>query len=214
MGSILTAVYPALMILRMVDSNQPVMDRLYYFVRMLDRSVTKAVQLLNEVEKGYSKVKNASSVRSRMLDHYLKCASEADKVECVKEWYKTLNRKSFIDDENNSSDDESSTDDERQQKEDEDSDTDDDEVPKVTGVEIPKSTFGDKVEEIWMKRRVNLAHDVAVAAWLVSPIPWVRKDVEQHSGVDRNRCENLFKQWFGHEVSILMLYCLCIVVSI
>jgi len=50
---IVCALFPAIIVLRLADSNKPTMDRLYYHVHLLDRCLQKSKTLLDEFEEHY-----------------------------------------------------------------------------------------------------------------------------------------------------------------
>lgn len=53
MTIVVRAVFPALILLRLADRKQPGMDKLYYFVRQLDKTLLLSRTMLNDLQKNY-----------------------------------------------------------------------------------------------------------------------------------------------------------------
>lgn len=65
-------------------------------------------------------------------------------------------------------------------------------------------TLGDKVIDLWNKRKSKLSHDVAIAGWLLSPDTAIRNDVNSKEAHHVIAVENLLKQWL--KTKVLKLY--------
>lgn len=90
----------------------------------------------------------------------------------------------------------------------EDSDYDDDVAAIAynsdSSVEAPssKNTLGQKVIDIWQKRRDKLVSDFCIAGWLLSPMPEVRSDADENmTGAHRNAVDRLLKQMYAAELA-------------
>jgi len=55
---IVRALFPAIIVLRLADSNKPTMDCLYYYVHLLDNCLQKSKTLLDEFEECYKAKSN------------------------------------------------------------------------------------------------------------------------------------------------------------
>jgi hypothetical protein len=64
-------------------------------------------------------------------------------------------------------------------------------------------TLGSKMIAFWNSRKKKLISDVAITAWMVSPLPEIMEDVKTHDGEDRNAVERLIKKWFSITVSVV-----------
>ena len=64
------------------------------------------------------------------------------------------------------------------------------------------TTLGQKVIDIWKKRRDKLINDFSIAGWLLSPIPDVYNDSRENSnGQHRNAIDRLLKKMFASQLS-------------
>ena len=64
------------------------------------------------------------------------------------------------------------------------------------------TTLGQKVLDIWNKRRNKLINDFTVAGWLLSPIPEVYQDAGTNStGEHRNAIDRLLKKMYASELA-------------
>jgi len=136
MTKFVRAVFPMLLVLRLADQKDPVMDKLLFYVRRMDKTLEKSKEILDDLE---DKMKGMSW---RILDD--------------------------LEDPDVSPDDSDSNDDSNVV--DYSSDTEDSECD-----ESPK-TLGEKVTDLWKKRRGKLVSDFAIAGWLLSPIPEIYDD--------------------------------------
>jgi hypothetical protein len=57
---------------------------------------------------------------------------------------------------------------------------DDNSTVSVVGEVANGDWLGGKMLEFWNVRKKKLISDVAITAWMVSPIPEIMEDVEQH----------------------------------
>ncbi len=129
MSNIVRAVFPMLIVLRLADQKEPVMDKLFFYVRRMDLTLERSKGILDEMEK------RTRGTSWRLLNDI---RNNFDDPLAVTD---------FIDDDEEL--DEST-----------DSDSLNDDTTK---------TLGQKVSEIWLKRRDRLVSDFAIAGWLLSP---------------------------------------------
>jgi hypothetical protein len=183
----LRAIYPALLVLRLADSNKPCMDKLYHYVRRMDETLKKSKELLDnaekEVLKEYSTKKN--DVEAKMISYFLVSTSTDGVLDL-----KLCEEDMESDEEENVSEDKA----------------DDDSFDEETSQNLlnSNSTLGDKVIDFWKKRRQKLCHDVAMTGWMLSPDPEIRVTIDQHTAEHVYAVERLLTKWYKHEVYILL----------
>lgn len=181
------AIYPALLVLRLADSNKPCMDKLYHYVRRLDETLKKSKELLDTAEEDvlneYSRNKNDRE--AKMISYFLATSSTGDGVVDLKSRDEDMDS----DDENDVPTDE------------EDNDSFDEETSKNM-LDDEYKTLGDKVIAFWKRRRPKLCHDLAMAGWLVSPNPEIMLAAKKHTSEHVYAVERLLKKWYQHEVFI------------
>ena len=68
MKMIVRALFPGLIVLRMADSNKPCMDRLYFYVRRLDKCLEKSKSILDEYQKVIDDVSVPTYITTIMKD--------------------------------------------------------------------------------------------------------------------------------------------------
>jgi hypothetical protein len=185
---------PVLKVLRLCDKRAPAMDQLYYFVRKMDGIITKIKEKLNN-----------------LADEYEECAGLTTGTQMVNCWLRQNDRRldnELIDvrNSNNEGDDSDSYD-----NDDFDDETNvlEDDMDSINGDEnsTEPDKLGDKITTIWTKRSKALRTDISIAGWMCSPIDEIRTDCyKHHNGEHRNATTRLYKQWFGHEVTLLFLF--------
>jgi hypothetical protein len=160
MSNIVRAVFPMLIVLRLADQKEPVMDKLFFYVRRMDLTLERSKGILDEMEK------RTRGTSWRLLNDI---RNNFDDPLAVTD---------FIDDDEEL--DEST-----------DSDSLNDDTTK---------TLGQKVSEIWLKRRDRLVSDFAIAGWLLSPIPEVYRDSSSNqTGEHRDALDRLLRKMMGSE---------------
>lgn len=166
------------------------MDKLYYYVLRADESLKKSKDMLDVAEQEFSRQYSANKkdVESKLINYFLYSSMSTTGANDLK-----LNTVSNKDD---SSDDDSIP---ENQHIGELSDDDDDSEDLLT----ENSTIGDKVIALWNKRKPKLCHDVAIAGWLTSPDPEIRKTIDGRKKEHLQAVERLFQKWFKHKVSLL-----------
>jgi len=172
MRIVVRALFPALIVLRLADSNKPNMDKLYFYVRRLDKCLEHSHELLDGFEDSLKKsqalyIKVFEEISSGLHDDGNKASNNEDKD----------------DDSDNNSEGEI----EDYMSADED------------GNDESLATW---FFTCWEKRREKLVHDYSISGWLTSPIPEIYEDAkENQDGVlHRNRMERLFLKLFQDEV--------------
>mgnify|MGYP001810512301 CR=1 FL=1 len=159
MTKFVRAVFPMLIVLRLADQKDPVMDKLYFYVRRMDKTLAKSKEILDELTE---KTQGQSW-------QFLNSMTEDG---------------SLIDDE-------SSTNDSEPEATILSSGTDDSDNEAVT-------SLGQKVIDIWTKRRKKLVSDYAISGWLLSPIPEVFEDARINmTGDHRDAMERLVQKTMG-----------------
>jgi hypothetical protein len=96
-------------------------------------------------------------------------------------------------------------------------DTDDDTVSTTEHQQQEENRnekLGNKMITFWDKRKQKLISDVAVTAWMVSPLPEIREDVKNHIGEHRNAVERVIKKWFSITVRFMLSSGTCLVYSL
>lgn len=159
MARFVRAVFPILIVLRLADQKDPVMDKLYFYVRRMDKTLQKSKMILDDVGQ------QTSGVSWRILadlDDTTPNDSDSD--------FGGIDEIEYGRD-NNGDDDSNS-----------------------------KTTLGQRVADLWQKRREKLISDFAVAGWLLSPIPEIYQDASLHmTGSHRTAVDRLLKKMFASE---------------
>jgi GH18 family chitinase len=64
-----------------------------------------------------------------------------------------------------------------------------------------------KIQTVWTKRSKALRTDISIAGWMRSPINEIQLYCYKFcNGEHQNATTRLYKQWFGHEVTLLFLF--------
>lgn len=190
MTIVVRAVFPALILLRLADRKQPGMDKLYYFVRQLDKTLLLSATLLNDIQKNYTDGQGGD-VTLNIVKYFLSSAMD------VTDYCNELNYENSSDSDDDESEAECLPD--KEIEDDLDSvasdATDDLDEPPIT-------LLGDKIITAWEHRKKKLICDLSIAGWMICPMENVRKDVKENdNGEHRNAMERLIKKWYSHEVS-------------
>ena len=163
MAKFVRAVFPMLIVLRLTDQKDPAMDKLYFYIRRMDKTLEKSKLILDELEE---KLQGQSW---RFLN--------------------SLSEESMYDDDNNDYD---ATNDSDIQAKIIDSTSEESDIEQCT------TSLGQKVINLWNKRRAKLVTDFAIAGWLLSPIPEIFEDSALNmTGEDRNVLERLLQKMMG-----------------
>ena len=152
MAKFVRAVFPMLIVLRLADQKEPVMDKLYFYVRRMDKTLNQSKIILDDLQH------NTHEISWRLLSM-------------------------IKDDESNDYDDSEASD---ENNDNTDSETDD------------EASLGQKVIDIWNKRRNKLVNDFAIAGWMLSPIPDIFEDSTANmTGEHRDAIDRLLKKMFA-----------------
>jgi hypothetical protein len=197
--SVVRAIFPAIIVLRLADMKRPAMDMLLKYVRQLDLTLKKSKDILDSIQKNYN-TGGHGDVSKSIVQYFL--SSEKDVADFTNESRKT----SLYDNEDESSLESSL---ESLDKSDDDLDVDvdahDEEDSSIEDIDIMSNSIGDKVIEFWNKRKKKLEHDLSVAGWMLSPKPEIMTDAySNHSGKDRDAVERLLKKRYIETVSNLL----------
>ena len=171
------AFYPVMRVLRLADSKIPVMDKLYFYVRMADQMMEK---YLPYVELAY------------------KCVVTAD-------FLSILSQEGLAVDANTGSDDDISVEEADEEESDGEEGGEDVEIDDTISVSSEESceddgdalaaefdTLTTKCMAIWNKRRSKLTHDFSRAGYMLSPHPTIVADADKnHSPEDMAAIERL-----------------------
>ena len=191
--TLVRAVYPGLLLLRLSDKKTPGMDKLYFYVRQMDETMARSKELLDDMEKKYRGTNNTFS-NSKMLQYFLNTSEITD-------YCNEFGNKGDDDDDD---DDDSVTEDQNiniQYGDDSDDENDEKLEPE------DEETLGDRMKARWNHRKKKLIHDLSITGWMLSPVPEIMIDVaKSHNGDHRNAVERLLKRWVLYNVSSLISY--------
>jgi hypothetical protein len=180
-ADIVRAAFPALRVLRLADQKIPGMDKLYYYVRKTDATLTTQADHLNRIASLEVETK-------------------------LKSFFKTVKSDNDSDSsDDDSSDSDNSNESDAEQSEEDQSDDDDNDVTytqiddyvygQANGNDIPKQQIVAKFRHAWGKRRKKLVNDYSITGWMLSPIPSIMADAKEHNiGYHRNAVERLIKK--------------------
>ena len=189
--------------MRLAVHSSLAMDKLYYAVRKMDKTLESLKGLLDEIETTID-TERGQTIQTRMMKYYLNTAGSEINAAC---------------DEIERSIEEEDSDDT--------SDLDDDELPddlyesdiedivstslnhdddNETEAETETETEGSKIIKFWKARSKKLRHDLSIAAWMCSPVEQIMSDAkDNHNGEERDATTSMFKKWFCQQVC----YCIC-----
>jgi hypothetical protein len=209
MKTLLRSMFPALLVLRLADKTSPAMDKLYFYVRRMSLALERSKELLDGLEQHYLiRSVDDKDIEKKMFTYFV--GNERDSIDVENE----LKKKDNNDSDSEYDDDSDININELEDNEEELSEVDtndDDTTLSENENDVTKDTVGSKMITFWNKRKIKLVSDVAITAWMVSPMPEIMDDVKQHSGDDRNAVERLIKKWFS--VTVSNLFSMNIVVS-
>ena len=77
MTHLVRAVFPALLLLRLADEKKPGMDKLYFYVRQMDKTIQKSKEILDTLEKNYNGT-NGKFSHSTMFQYLLQTITISD----------------------------------------------------------------------------------------------------------------------------------------
>jgi len=186
LGDLVSAAFPALRVLRLADKKSQGMDKLYYYVRKTDATLTTKAGDLNRIASDEVKTKLKAFFNSDETD------TDEDSL-----------------DEANNNDEHSlgTADANAETDEDDDSvdlnpqiDTTEDgyKYEHLEGVALPHRDIVANFRQAWGRRRKKLVHDYSITGWMLSPIPLVMADAAaHHTGYHRNAVDRLLTKLFA-----------------
>jgi hypothetical protein len=191
LADIVRAAFPALRVLRLADKKNQGMDKLYYYVRKTDVTLTTQANDLNKIA--------SAEVKTKLKTFFKSYENDTDSV---------------------SGDDDDSDGDSDDDADGNDKDNDDaasiDSVPSVDLNTVMEATedgymYGNleqtdisqrnlvaQFRQAWGRRRKKLVHDYSITGWMLSPIPVVMEDAAiNHTGFHRNAVDRLITKLFA-----------------
>ena len=181
------------------------MDKLYYAVRKMDKTLESVKTMLDEIENNIN-VERGATVQTRMMKYYLNTAGSEINAACEE-----LDRNTEEEDSDETSDfDENELPDDLGESDVEDviqnSLNHDDDTVDITEAEA--ETEGSRIIKSWNSRSKKLRHELAIAAWMCSPVEQIMMDArDNHNGAERDATTTIFKKWFCQQVCFNRLYC-------
>jgi hypothetical protein len=197
MRTLVRAVYPALLLLRMADEKKPGMDKLYFYVRRMEETIHRSKELLDEMDNNYHD-NNGDFSKHKMFQYFLQTKTISDYCNEFKEKDDFSNDDDSVGSE---SDMEEAAEEAAEEPADDGDDSDDD---STVDDDDTAETLGDKVKSRWDHRKQKLITDLSITGWMLSPSPEIMKDVNSgHTGEHRNAVERVLKRWILHKVSLI-----------
>lgn len=179
---------PALFLLRLADRNIPAMDQLYFYVRKMDTMIEHMKDMIEILEE---EIKSAIDTTPKVINYRTIVKGYLMNSRTVSSTSSLANKITLLGQADIAADGDESDDDS-------DNDSiaddlpDDDEVPTVL-----EPTQGMAVMASWEKRSKLLRHDVAITAWVCSPIDAVMKDaMENIKAIHIDAVNRVIKKWF------------------
>jgi hypothetical protein len=178
------------------------MEKLYYVVRKMDKSLLYSKTILDDMEKIISTERGAT-VQSRIMKYYLSTTGMEIDAACEE-----LEKQN--DSDNEDYDDASDFEEEDEGALPDDLEESDDESHDEMAKQQDNETEGDKMLRFWKARSRKLRHGLAISAWMCSPVAKIMEDAkDNHNGNERDATTMLLKQWCCQEV---ILYAICLIV--
>jgi hypothetical protein len=182
-------------------NKSPAMDKLYYYVRQMDKTIDNSKAILNLSENLINEaIGDDRNISAKMIGYFLK--TDIDQRVLAS----TINKEDMTGLDRNRND---------QVPYEKDLDDDDDEESGVLQDDISENSslegeddkdesdykLGDHMVEAWIKRSEKLRTDIAIAGWMCSADVLVMQDVnDNHLGEHRDAVTQLLKKWYLHEV--------------
>jgi hypothetical protein len=176
------AFYLALLLLRFLDQRTPAMDKLYYYVRQMDKVIVDSKHLLNSIDyqvNGNSTVN--TNISAKMMKYFLN--TDEDQVllartieqENMNGLDRSRSGQMITATPSNEFDDDS--DDDMSQLEDDLSINSEDISEEPNAI---SDKLGDHLILAWKKRSKNLRSDIAISGWMCSADQLVMQDCNEH----------------------------------
>ena len=161
MTKFVRAVFPMLIVLRLADRKDPVMDKLYFYVRRMDKTLERSKVLLDEIEE-------------KTHGLYWRILQDVTSDDTTPNDDSDAESASVVLDSSTEDDDDSTN----------------------------SKSLGDKVIDLWNKRRAKLVSDFAIAGWLLSPLHEIYEDSKTAmTGAHRNAVDRLLKKMMASELA-------------
>ena len=186
---------PALFLLRLADRNIPAMDQMFYYCRKMDTTITTMKAIVETLESDIKASSNTATGTPMNYTSVAKCylldSRNRPNPSTLANRIRSLGQRDEADVDDSDSDDESNS--------------EGDIVDDFLGEEDPPNaplepTQGMAVKAFWEKRSKHLCHDVAIAAWVCSPIEAVMLDVSENiRGVHMDAVNRVLDKWIVSE---------------
>jgi hypothetical protein len=166
------------------------MDQLYYYVRKMDRTIDKTKEVIEAVERTMkdSRVSAGTGTLTskEIIRFYLSNSANSSNDAAMKTQVSSLSTAAVP-----TSTDNSDTDSE--------GDVDDGDIPDDLNTDgeddEDEYTQGQQIKLYWEKRSKHLRHDIAIAAWVCSPIPEVMDDAKTYARDEMDAVERVLRKW-------------------
>ena len=177
------------------------MDKLYYAVRKMDKTLESLKGLLDEIETSIDN-ERGQTVQTRMMKYYLSTAGSEINAACD-EIERSNEEDDFSDDTSDFKEDElpddlyeSDIEDDVNTSLNHDNDNETESEP-----ETETETEVSNIIKFWKARSKKLRHDLSIAAWMCSPVDQIMNDAkDNHNGEESNASTAMFKKWFCQQV--------------
>ena len=174
LADIVRAAFPALRVLRLADKKTAGMDKLYYYVRKTDVTITTGAEKLNHIA--------SREIQTKLRAFWQKVKDDEDE------------------DSGESESDDSVSDDDASQDGEHDNilfETNEEgyafDIPQ--DVQISRTNIEGLFRQAWNKRRKKLVHDYSITGWMLSPIPAIMEDAAKNNkGFHRLAVDRLIKK--------------------
>lgn len=173
------AVFPMLIILRFADGKDPAMDKLYYYVRRMDETLKNSKSILDDIEKmtndpswfALGNFKKHSKKKAAHIADILDGDSDDNTYDTSEE--------------STEDDDDTETESEEEKSKDDNS------------AYSSSTSLGQRVVNLWMKRRERLVTDMAIVGWMLCPMPLVHADATQNTTLtEKSAFKRFVKKWY------------------
>lgn len=187
-AAITTAFMPTLFLLRLADRNIPAMDQLYYYVRKMDGTINKTKDVVDGIERvmkdrcGYT---STGTLTSKEIEKFYLPSNNAAIRTRVSLLSTVTIPVTMADDDEDDTDNEGGA--------------DEGEIPDDLSMDGEDDgdvlTQGQQIKLYWDKRSKHLRHDIAIVAWMCSPIPDVMDDAKLYGASELMAVERVLMKW-------------------
>ena len=184
--SVCRAFYPVMRVLRLADSKIPVMDKLYYYVRLADRMM---LRYLPDVRVAFDKVVSPDLLSTLSAEGLKVDNVRSDDEDSLGSVEEEEDEGEEEEDEGEEEEDEVEIDDSISVSSEEEGDDEDSEGDELANY---FTTLTTKVMALWEHRTAKLTHDLSRVGWMLSPHPEIVKDAKaNHTEEDMAAVERL-----------------------